>query len=448
MSAARKAALQVLLTWQRTGVFPDQLLRDYWDKHPKSKRADRNLSYQLVLGVLRWRERLDWVIRQISSRPLEKIALRSLFLLRLGAFQILHLSRIPPSAAVNESVKLAKEGRAPWAADFINAVLRTLIRKKETLSFPGREDPVTYLSVNHSCPFGLAEEWIKLFGMEKAEALCRFHNEIPSLTLRVNTLKITRHELLQVLKEFEAHPTPYAPTGIHLKAPDRPPMELEAFSEGLFQIQDEASQLIPLILDPKPGETVLDLCAGAGGKTAQMAERMQNRGKIVAVDLHPQKIKALQGNLRRMGIAMVEALIGDGLQDDLFPPHQPLFDRILVDAPCTGWGVIHRNPDLKWRLQPEDGRRLAEKQNKFLQNAAAWLKSGGILVYATCTLNPEENQAVVQRFLEGHPRFTLEDVSPFLPTGAKGLTDGRGCFQTWPPDQHLDGFFAARLKKQ
>lgn len=449
MSAARKAALWVLMNWQRTGHFPDQLLRDYWERHPQSKEADRKLSYQLVFGVLRWRERLDWILRQVSNRPLEKISLRPLYLLRLGAFQLFYLSRIPPSAAVDESVKLAKEGREPWSAAFVNAVLRALIRQRDALSFPGEEDPSAYLSVHYSFPPWLVEGWLKTWGREKAESLCAFLNEVPAPTLRVNTLKITRERLLEVLKgeTGRLRPTPFAPAGIRCEDPEGPLVECQAFQEGWFQIQDEASQLVTLILDPRPGETVLDLCAGAGGKTGHMAELMGNQGRVVAVDLQAQKIGALKENMRRLGVGIVEALLGDGLQEDLFPQKKPLFDRILVDAPCSGWGVINRNPDLKWRLRPEDGPRLAERQNKFLQNAAAWLKSGGVLVYATCTLNGQENQGVVERFLKAHPQFELEEVSAYLPQGAQVLSDGQGCFQTWPPRDRLDGFFAARLRK-
>jgi len=450
MSPARKAALWVLLTWHRSGVFPDQLLRDYWAKHPQSRAADRHLSYQLVFGVLRWLKRLDWVIGQVSSRPLEKISPRPLYLLRLGAFQILHLSRIPLSAAVHESVQLAKEGREPWAAGFVNAVLRALIRHQDRLIFPGEEDPLSYLTVRYSFPSWLVQRWIDLWGRKEAENLCRFLNEIPPVTLRVNTLKTGRDALMKILKEEAARPlpTPYAPAGIRVEDPEGPLWDCRAFQDGLFQIQDEASQLISLILDPKPGETVLDLCAGAGGKSSHMAELMKDQGRVVAVDLHPQKLEALQENTRRLGIKIVEPLRGDGLEGHLFSRTAPPFDRILIDAPCTGWGVINRNPDLKWRLRPEDGPRLAERQNKFLQNAAAWLKSGGVMVYATCTLNPEENQEVLRRFLETHPHFEVEGVSPFLPQTAEGLTDGHGCFQTWPPRHRLDGFFAARLRKK
>ncbi len=191
----------------------------------------------------------------------------------------------------------------------------------------------------------------------------------------------------------------------------------------------------------------MDLCAGSGGKTGQLAERMHNQGKVLAVDRQGRQIRALQQTARRMGYGIIETLVGDGLQPDLFSKRHPQFDRILIDAPCSGWGTIRRNPDLKWRLRPEDGSRLAAMQNKFLQNAAGWLKSGGVLVYCTCTLNPQENQNLVEDFLKTRTGFRLEAISAFLPEPAKGLTDHRGFFRTWPPEHDMDGFFAARLRK-
>jgi 16S rRNA (cytosine967-C5)-methyltransferase len=217
--------------------------------------------------------------------------------------------------------------------------------------------------------------------------------------------------------------------------------------QGFFQIQDEASQMIAPILDPQPGERILDLCAGAGGKAGHLAQLMNNQGNIMAVDLHPKKIKDLMENAGRLGIGIIQGLAQNGLKEDLFSRIAPIFDRILIDAPCSGWGVLGRNPDLKWRLGPEDSPRLARMQNKFLQNGAGWLKSKGILVYCTCTLSREENQGVIQGFLCEHPEFVLEDVSTFLPEPARELIDSHGSFQTWPPVHRMDGFFAARLKK-
>jgi len=202
------------------------------------------------------------------------------------------------------------------------------------------------------------------------------------------------------------------------------------------------------MLDPQPGERVLDLCAGSGGKATHLSQLMNNQGTILAVDLHPKKIEDLLENARRLGITNIQGKVGDALKESLFQKKPGAFDRILIDAPCSGWGVINRNPDLKWRLGPEDGPRLSQMQNKFLQNAGRWLKSKGVLVYCTCTLNREENQDLIQNFLAEHPNFRLENPSAFLPAAARKLVDEEGFYQTWPPVHGMDGFLAARLRKQ
>jgi 16S rRNA (cytosine967-C5)-methyltransferase len=449
MTNARSLALQILLSWHRTGTYPDQILRDLLGKNPQIKLVDRSLIYQLVYGVLRWQGKIDWVLRQFSQIALEKLSPGTLFILRLGIFQLLFLSRIPVSAAVNESVKLAKSGREPWTANFINAVLRAMDRGREGLSFPSREDPVSYLEVNFSHPSWLVEHWLETFGFEKTLDLCESNNKIPPYTIRVNRTKITRPQLIKRLepKSLALEATPYSPLGIRIEGPRKPLIEDELYQQGFFQIQDEASQIIAPILDPQPGESILDLCAGAGGKTGHLAQLMNNQGNIWAVDLDPKKIKAQMENTARLGFNIIQGLTGDGLKEDLFSDTTLKFDRILIDAPCSGWGVMSRNPDLKWRLGPEDSPRLARIQNKFLQNGAGWLKSKGVLVYCTCTLNREENQGAIQNFLQENPEFLLEEVSSFLPETARVLTDNQGCYQTWPPTHKMDGFFAARFKK-
>ncbi len=450
MTNARALALQILLSWQRSGTYPDQLLRDLLAQNTRLKPSDRALIYQLVYGVLRWQGKLDWIIQQFSQRPLEKLSIKTRVILRLGVFQMLFLTRIPVSAAVNEAVKLAKSGRTPWAANFINAVLRSLDRGKETLSFPSKEDPLAFLAVNYSHPTWLVKQWVETWGFEKTEALCQTNNRIPPLTLRVNPLKTNRRDLLPRLERQTARsaPTSFSPLGIRVEEPDSPLVQDELFHQGLFQIQDEASQLVAYILDPQPGERILDLCAGSGGKAVHLAQLMNNQGTILAVDLHPGKIEDLQGNAKRLGLTIIKGVVGDAFNEALFQKKTGVFDRILIDAPCSGWGVINRNPDLKWRLSPEDSPRLARMQNKFLQNAAGWLKSKGVLVYVTCTLSREENQGVIETFIDQHPEFVVEDASAFLPEPARRLVDDDGFYQTWPPVDGMDGFFAARLRKK
>jgi 16S rRNA (cytosine967-C5)-methyltransferase len=426
------------------------MLWELFEKHPEIPSLDRAFIQQLLFGVYRWRSKLDWALEQCLHAPLEKLSFQTLSILRLGAFQLLFLDKVPPSAAVNESVNLAKSGPAPWTSGLINGTLRTLSRRQASLAFPAPENLRNYLIITQSHPAWLVDYWLKTLGPKETRALCEADNRIPPLTLRVNTLKAGREELLDRLKMQvgPGEPTPFSPVGLRVLQAQVPLHAAGLFLEGYYQMQDEASQLITYLLDPRPGERVLDLCAGFGGKTTHLAQVMNNRGSILAVDFNAPKIRDLRKNARRMGLSNIQAQTGDILQPDFLNKARGTFDRVLVDAPCSGWGVIRRHPDLKWRVRPEGSRRLADRQIIFLQKASGWLKSGGVLVYATCTLNPEENEGVVERFLAENPAFRLDGVGPYLPEAAGDLADPRGYFYAWPHRHGTDGFFAARLVRK
>ena len=447
MPSARDWVLTLLLRGQKDDLFPDRMLWDLFENHPDIPPIDRAFIQQLLFGVYRWQSRIDWALEQCAHAPLKKLSFQTLSILRLGAFQLLFLDRVPPSAAVNESVKLAKSGPAPWTGGLINGTLRTLSRIKATLTFPAPEDLPGYLTITQSHPLWLVDYWLKTLGSNETKALCDTDNQIPPLNLRVNTLKISREDLLDRLKRQvgQVEPTLFSPVGLRVVQPQAPLHASELYREGLFQIQDEASQLIAYLLDPHPGERVLDLCAGFGGKTTHLAQVMKNQGTILGVDFSSRKTRELSRNARRLGLRNIRVQTGDFLQEYFFKKNQPAFDRILVDAPCSGWGVIRRHPDLKWRIRLEDSERLAEQQIKFLQKATEYLKPKGTLVYSTCTLCPEENEGVIEWFLAGHPEFFLDSVAPYLPGPAKGLADPRGFYYAWPHRHGTDGFFAARM---
>jgi 16S rRNA (cytosine967-C5)-methyltransferase len=450
MPSARAWALDCLLQGENKDRFPDRLLADLYRQHPEIPSLDRAFIQQLVFGVYRWRASIDWVLDKFSRTPLPRLSFRLLCLLRLGAFQILFLDKVPVSAAVNEAVELAKSGPAPWTGGMVNGVLRALVREKETLNLPDSQDLVAYLTITQSHPEWLVRFWIESLGPRETTALCEADNRIPPLTLRTNTLKISRSTLLEQLRNTFAdlEPTIYSPEGIRVAHPRTALQDIPEYRQGLFQIQDEASQMIAFLLDPQPGERILDLCAGFGGKATHLAQRLESRGELLAVDRDSRKIRDLAQNARRLGLSIIRGLPADILGPDLPRKAPAPFDRILVDAPCSGWGVIRRHPDLKWRVRLEDSDRLAQQQIKFLQKASGWLKSGGVLVYATCTLCPEENERVVERFLNENPGFRLEPAGPFLPEGARDLSDPRGYYYAWPHRHGTDGFFAARLVRE
>jgi 16S rRNA (cytosine967-C5)-methyltransferase len=444
----RAICLDILDRIEGADVHPDRLLTDSFKRYRYLTSLDRAFLTELTYGVIRWRGRLDWVVQQFSKIPFEKIEPGTLNILRLGLYQILFLSRTPSSAAVNESVELAKRIRGKGGAGFVNAVLRSSIRQKDEIRYPDiAEDPALHISVVHSHPLWLVQRWVKEMGVEEALNICAFNNQIPSLTLRVNTLKTNRQNLVEKLKEEELKPLPttYSKEGIVLQDPP-PTSELPFLKEGLYIIQDEASQLVTSILDPKPGERILDACAAPGGKTTHMAQRMKNQGEIYALDLSKGKLDLIEEMCQRLGVGIVKTTKGDAAKP--LPILQGLkFDRILADVPCSGFGTLRRNPDLKWKRGEKDIMRLSELQSSILRDLSVYVKEGGILVYSTCTVFHEEDEDVVEKFLGGHPEFQIDRIDKVLPEKWRPLVQN-GYFKTFPPPDEMDGFFVARLRKE
>ena len=284
-------------------------------------------------------------------------------------------------------------------------------------------------------------------GVEETLKVCASNNQISPLTLRTNTLRTNREDLIRKLKENGLNPFPtlFGEDGICLESPP-PTSELPFMKEGFFLIQDEASQLVTSILDPRPGERVLDACAAPGTKTTHIAGRMKNEGEIVAIDLSYEKLSRVAENCQRLGVRIVKPKRGDATQALPFPKGVE-FDRVLADVPCSGFGTLQKNPDLKWKRGEEDVRRLSALQFSILKNLSGYVKTGGILVYSTCTVFPEENEEIIERFLMAHPEFQLESPDQVLPRIDSSLLSN-GCFKSFPPRDGMDGFFAARLVRE
>jgi 16S rRNA (cytosine967-C5)-methyltransferase len=443
----RAISLDILNRVEESDRHPDVLLTDSFKQYRHLTSLDRAFLTELTYGVLRWRARLDWIIRHFAKIPLEKIESEMLNTLRLGLYQIFFLTKTPASAAVNESVELAKKIRGKGGGGFVNAVLRSAIREKETISYPDeRQDPALHIAIIQSHPLWLVQRWIDELGVEETLKICVANNRIPALTLRTNVLKIRREELIEKFraKGFISAPAPFSDDGVLLK--DGPPTsELPFLKEGLFAIQNEASQLISLILDPRPGESILDACAAPGGKTTHIGQRMENLGEIYAFDLRQEKLKQIEEGSKRLGIKIVRTKIGNAV-NSLPLPGEMKFDRVLADVPCSGFGTVRRNPDLKWRKEREDLERLSQLQFSILKNLAGYVRGGGLLVYSTCTVFHEENEDVVERFLSKHRVFQLDSLVEILPKKCHVFIKN-GYFKTFPPEGELDGFFAARLRK-
>lgn len=446
----RAIAMHALMQVARRGSFPDLLLDIYFKEHPELDSRDRALATELVYGVIRWQGRLDWIIdQQITISP-DKIDLPVRLVMRLAAYQLLFLDRIPPSAAVNEAVELIKTSQPPHVVRFVNGVLRTISRKAEILKEAVSQGSMAErVAVRYSYPVWLVQRWLSELGDEETEALCAASNEVPPTDIRVNTLKTTVEEMANALAAlgFNVQTGRLVPEALHLRSIRTGLSSLSQYERGEFQVQDEASQLVAHLLQPQPGERVLDGCAGMGAKSTHLAQLMENHGKITAVDNQGWKLIRLMENAQRLQISCIEPLESDLLK---LEPTEKLgpFDRILLDVPCSGLGVLRRNPDIKWRIRPKDFRRLHLLQRQMLSRVAAFLRPGGVLVYATCTFSSEENQATIQTFLSEHSEFYLESARPYLPPACKGTVDHEGNMQTWPHKDGVDGFFAARLRRK
>ncbi|MFO7684782.1 MAG: 16S rRNA (cytosine(967)-C(5))-methyltransferase RsmB [Desulfobacterales bacterium] len=427
----------------------DAMLDEIGDAAGLPDRRDRDLFNALVFGVLRWRGRLDFILAGFSKMPPARIEPAVMNILRVALFQLVHLSRVPASAAVNTAVEMAKTLSTPRAAAFVNAVLRKAAAGHARIRFPDFDQaPVPSLAAEHSLPEWLVERWLERYGPKAARALCESVNVIPPLTLRTNTLKTTRPNLMQAL-EGQAEAVAAGSTGadaVTVRGLRAKLTGLAAFRDGWFQVQDEAAQLVSVLLAPRPGETVLDLCAGRGGKTGHIAQLMGNRGAILAVDSNAGRLAQLREEMRRLGvtIAATEQWDAAGSPPDAL---RGRFDRLLLDAPCSGLGTLGRNPDIRWSSSKRELRALAGMQIRLLENAANCLKPGGLLVYSVCSPEPEETEAVIRGFLGKNRRFHIQNRTDDLPDFARPLVDAGGCLQTYPHLRYMDGFFAVRLKR-
>ena len=442
----RELALQVLQDVDHAGAYADLALHAALARS-RLAPADRALATELVCGSLRWRGRLDFALVQVLDRGLDSLEPRVANVLRLGAYQILFLDRVPDAVAVSESVRLARAVGLERAAGLVNAALRRLAREREALPLPLlADDPLGHLVHALSIPRWIAERWIASYGAEAAAALARASNAPAPHTVRTNRRRVQRDALLAELRARfpDAEACRFAPDGISLARGDL--ADDPAFREGRFTIQDEASQLVVEWLDPQPGERVLDACAAPGAKATAIAERVGEAGLVVALDRHARRLDLLARDTRRLGLENVHALRADASRPlDVSLGADARFDRILVDAPCSGLGALRRNPDARWRLEPDAPARLAAVQRSILLQVWPLLVPGGVLVYSTCTLAVEENEAVIDALLADAPELgpatapTPASIAPFV--GADGF------LRTLPHQTDADGFFAARLER-
>ncbi|SLM32483.1 RsmB [Desulfamplus magnetovallimortis] len=442
----RQTAIAVLIENSRTRRPLDAVIEQFSSLMDTLSRRDRSLANALIYGTLRWQNYLDWLIQPFSDRDITTLKPDIIYIMRMAMFQVVFMDRIPVSAAVNTAVDAAKRQSHKGTAGFVNAVLRKATEQYNTVALPDQEKkPELYLSISASMPITLVRKWISRFGFDKTDLLCRTINEIPPITIRTNTLKINREELIYNFSNDVEHiaPTSFSSVGISFTRPAKAIHETDSFKSGFFQVQDEAAQLVTEILSPQPGERILDACAGLGGKTGHTAQLMQNRGTVIAADTDAAKLERLAQEMDRLGITIVKTCNIDLLKALPADFQGELFDRVLVDAPCSGLGVLRKNPDSKWKLTKKDMARLAIRQQKMLLSAANLVKPSGLLLYAVCSCEVRENEDVVEWFLDQRRDFRVKNHFPTLDAALKNKSvSDRGFFRTYPDNLDMDGFFA------
>ncbi len=414
---ARESALRALYDIEVSGAYTNAALKKALSAEEFSG-ADKGLLTEIVYGVTANKTALDYIISQYSKLRIKKLSPWVLIILRMGIFQIHYMDKIPHSAACNESVKLAKKYSHSSGAGFVNGVLRSVVRDKDKFEFPKSGDETRDLSLEFSYPEWITNELVREYGLNRTRELYEENQKPHGTFIRINTLKTTCEELIKILKD----------EGICCEKVDCLSNALlvmgslnieasKAYKSGLFSLQNLSSQKTVQVLDPKPDEFVIDMCAAPGGKSCASAERMENKGKILSFDVFDHKVKLIEAAANRLGIEIIEAGLGDAtvLNEELIEKA----DRVLADVPCSGLGVIHKKPDIKWSRKEEDISELSVIQRQILENAAAYVKAGGVLVYSTCTILPQENRQIVDAFLEKHSEYEKVSEEQFL-TGAMG----------------------------
>lgn len=445
-SPARQLTFETLQAIER-GAYADVALHRAFSRQSLEGR-DRALVTELVYGSIRRQRTLDALIDALGKKTAQQQPMTVRLLLRLGFYQLRYLDSIPPSAAVNTTVNLAKANGQGRLSGVVNGILRQYLRLRSQAEDPLRlpADPVAAIGIRHSFPDWIVRLWQSQIGLEETEVLCDWFNRPPYLDVRVNPLQTHRTE---VQSAFEAHHIPCEPIahvsqGLRLLEHIGDLAQLPGYAEGWWSVQDASAQLVALLVDPQPGQTVIDACAAPGGKATHLAELMGDTGTVWACDL-PGKQQAISPrlqkvieNAQRLGLSSIKPSPGDSRNR---PNLTGIADRVLIDAPCSGLGTLHRHADARWRQSPASVAQLSQLQSDLLRSAAQWLKPEGRLIYVTCTLNPQENQAVVQQFLDHHPDWQI--LPP--PESLQGFASGAGWVQIWPHHHEMDGFFMAAL---
>lgn len=411
----RRLILEILNRVEQHSSFLNILLPSFFIKY-KPKDLDKALMQEISYGVVRYKKRLDWIIEQFLTAKKKRLPLTIQNILRIGAFQMLYLEKIPDYAIVNESVDLAKNSPFSGYSGLVNGLLRNLIRGSIDIRWPDQEqDTIKYISVFYSFPEWLITRWVNRFGSEICIKICQASNTRPDLTLRVNPLKISMSQFQERLAKLKVsfRESKYLPNLALITNGFSDLTNTAFFQSGMFSIQDESSMLVSQFLAPEPGDTVIDLCSGPGGKATHIAQIMENKGEVIAFEVNKRRLEMVSQQSARLGTEIISTVLNDSRK--LNSKYLGKADKILVDAPCSGTGVIRKKPDLKWKeWSLEHLAELNLIQLSLLEGAAQYLKSGGELVYSTCSLEREENDELAWKFIKKHSDFVVLDSSQFV----------------------------------
>lgn len=438
----REHAFNIITLIDKKRTYPARILDRYSRKYNLQRGTIRFLT-QVVYGSIKMRRNIDYVIETVSSRQMKNMERPLITLLRLGVYQLLYMDEIYKEITVDASVEIAKEKCGQPGGDFVNFVLRETLRSENKITYPDVEDnPVEHIALKYSFQDWMVRRWIDRFGVKETVRLCAKCNEEPPLTIRANTLLTDKEALIRDLRNegVGVRECEMAEEGLIIDLREKSIWNLPAYDEGLFYVQDEASMLVPKILEPEPGDTVIDACSSPGGKATHIAEMMGNTGRIIAFDVTREKIDLLRENADRLGISILEERLLDVTRE--VSEYFYLGDKVLADLPCTGLGTLWRKADERWRRQERDVLGLQKLQLIMLDTVSNYVKTGGILVFSVCSFEPEENEIVVDRFLSKHKSFRLMEITKYLPEKAL-FSDGE--MKLFPHTHNTDGMYAVRM---
>jgi len=436
----RWVSAQILTRIERTDSYLDKLIENEFRSNRLNEK-DKRLLNEITNGVIRNKMRIDWVLKKFYHGDFLKINSAIKNSLRVALYQFLFCDKIPEYAIVNEAVESIKISLSDKHSKLVNAVLRNILRQKDKIEFPDPEkDRIKYLSVFYSHPEWMVKRWVNRLGYDSTEALLVMNNKPKDISVRINALKMTRDmaEIEMLAQKVKFERSDYS--DVHLNIKNFGELNsLELMKNGTLYVQDPSASLPVQLLDPQEGERIIDICAAPGGKATHIAEKMKNTGEIIAVDIFDMRLKTVEENFKRLGITNIKTLSFDARTLAIEPG-----DRVLVDAPCSGFGTLSKKPDIKWKQDPAQLEKLGQLQYEIIVNASRHVKPDGVLVYSTCTIEPEENSEIVEKFLASHTNFVLESADKFV---LPDVVSEKGYIETYPHIHHIDGSFSARLKR-